>query len=439
MKIVLCLLTLLTTGVSAQRATDWKAGAAKIVITPTESIRMAGFALRTHASEGVRHDIYVKALALQDETGKTCVLVTADLVGVKRDIWDPVAARCEKQFGLSRDRLVLNESHSHSGPVVHNQPAGTAEEVTVRKYSLRFIDQAVEVVGQAIQRMTPARLAFGQGLAGIAVNRRRSPIFAGIPGGPVDHDVPVLSVRDPSGNLLAVVVGYACHPSVLMDYQISGDWAGYAQEEIEKSHPDAVALFMQGCGGDAFAFPRNAVVLAQSYGKELAAAVEQVLGTTMTPLLGPIRTAFDYVDLPFRTPPSRTQLQKLREGSDSNAGRHAERLLQLLDRDGKLIDRYPEPVEVWRFGRGLTFIALGGEIVVDYARRLKGRYGWDSTWVSGYSNDTFAYIPSLRVLNEGGYEGGDSMMFTDLPGPFAASVEDILIEKINDLVQQTSE
>lgn len=438
MKTILCLLTLLATGASAQQATEWKAGAAKIVITPTESIRMAGFALRTHASEGIRHDIYVKALALQDETGKTCVLVTADLAGVKREIWDPVAERCEKQFGLSRDRLVLNESHSHSGPVVRNRPAGSAEDAVVRKYSLRFMDQAVEVVGQAIQRMTPARLAFGQSMAGIAVNRRRSTIFAGIPGGPVDHDVSVLSVRDMSGNLLAVVAGYACHPSVLMDYQISGDWAGYAQEEIEKSHPDAVALFMQGCGGDAFAFPRNAVELAQNYGKELAAAVEQVFGTTMTPLVGPIRTAFDHVDLPFRTPPGRAQLQKLREGSDTIAGRHAERLLRLLNRDGKLMDRYPEPVQVWRFGRGLTFIALGGEVVVDYARRLKGRYGWDSTWVSGYSNDTFAYIPSLRVLNEGGYEGGDSMLFSDLPGPFAASVEETLIEKINDLVQQTS-
>ena len=439
---------------TAVPTTQWKAGAAKTVITPTEAIRMGGFAFRKHVSEGVRHDIYAKALALQDDTGKTFVVLSAELVGVHRDIWDRIAERCEKQYGISRECLVMNESHSHSAPLARLNPSGTAsdvppeEEAVVHKYALRVIDQAVEVVGQAIQRLQPANVAYGHGLAGIAVNRRRTETFGGIPGGfpggPVDHDVPVLKVSDLDGKLLAVLVGYACHTSVLMDYQISGDWAGYAQEYIEKAHPDTVALFMQGCAGDSYAYPRKTVELAQLYGRKLAAATEDVLNEKspqrpMVKLSGPIHAAFAYAELPVKMPlPTRDELNKMKDSSDMLVARHAAHLLKLLDRDGKLIDRYPEPVQVWRFGSDLTFIALGGEVVVDYARRLKNQYGWDTTWVSGYSNDNFGYVPSLRVLNEGGYEGGDSMLFKDIPGPFATSVEDILIEKINDLVKQTS-
>jgi len=426
-----------------QSPAEWKAGAARIVITPAEPIRMAGFEFRTHPSEGVRQDIYVKALVLQDETGKICVLVTADLADIERDVWDAVAKRCEKQFGLARDRLVLNESHSHSGPIVtllRAPPAyelSPAEEAVVHRYTAGFIDKSVDAVAQAIRRLAPATLEFGQGLAGIAVNRRRLPTFCGVPGGPVDQDVPVLGVKDAGGTFLAIVAGYACHPSVFLDAQISGDWPGYAQEEIEKAHRPAIAFFVQGCGGDSFAVPRQSVELAKIYGRKLAVAVEQVLSSKMTPLSGPIRTAFERVDIPFQKPPSRQELLKMRSSADPIARRHAERLLQRLDRDGTLIDRYPYPVQVWRFGRDLTFIALGGEAVVDYARRLKAGHGWDTTWVAAYSNDNFAYIPSLRVLNEGGYEGGDAMSDTDLPGPFGAAVEEIIIERVNNLVQQT--
>lgn len=422
----------------------WNAGASKIAITPAEPIRMAGFEFRTHPSDSIRQDIHVKALALQDETGKISVLVTADLADIRRDVWDAVAERCEKQFGLTRDRLILNESHSHSGPIVTLGPIPPAYELTpaedavVRRYSSGFVDRSVDAVGQAIQRLAPATLAFQHGLAGIAVNRRRTPIFCGVPGGPVDPDVPVLCVRDAHGNFLAIATGYACHPTVFLDDQISGDWPGYAQEEIEKAHPGAVALFVQGCGGDSFAVPRQSVELARIYGGRFAAAVEQVLSSEMAPLSGPIRTAFERVDIPFQAPPSRQQLLKARADADPIVRRHAERLLQQLDRDGKLIDRYPYPVQVWRFGRNLTLIALGGEAVVDYSRRLKTELGWDSTWVAAYSNDNFAYIPSLRVLKEGGYEGVDAMADTDLPGPFGAAVEEIIVEKVNDLVRQVS-
>ena len=113
---------------------------------------------------------------------------------------------------------------------------------------------------------------------------------------------------------------------------------------------------------------------------------------------------------------------------------HAKRMLAILSEEGKLMESYLYPVQVWQFGDGLTFIALAGEVVVDYSLRFKGAYGWHDTWVSAYNNDVFGYVPSLRVLKEGGYEGGGAMLFTSLPGPCRAGVEETIAETVDELV-----
>ena len=116
--------------------------------------------------------------------------------------------------------------------------------------------------------------------------------------------------------------------------------------------------------------------------------------------------------------------------------RQARQLLATLDRDGAIADRYPYPVQVWQFGSDLTLIALGGEVVVDYALRFKREYGWNDTWVAGYSNDVMGYIPSARVLQEGGYEGGGAMVNYGRPGPLAPGIEETIAAKVDELVKR---
>lgn len=418
-------------------AAGWQAGMAKVKITPEEPIWMAGFGSRTKASEGVRQDIYARALALQDATGKVAVLATLDVVSIEREMADAIAGECRRRFGLERDRLVLNVSHTHSGPVaglvvmpLYNLDA--AQREVVRRYTESLIVETVDAIGTAARNLAPARLEFGQGLAGIAVNRRRVRQRA-LPG-PVDPDVPVLAVRDSSGKLQAVVVGYATHATTLNDYLISGDWPGFALEEIEKAQPGATALFVQGCGADANALPRRDEELARSYGKILAAAVAEVLRGRMTPLAGPLRTVFECVELPFQPAPSREELQRRLQDKNTFVRLHAQRLLDDLQQKGALPAAYPYPIQVWQFGAGLKFVALGGEVVADYALRLKQEHGFDDTWVAGYSNDVPAYIPSRRVLQEGGYEGGEAMIYFGRPAPFRPEVEDIIVAKVRELM-----
>jgi hypothetical protein len=254
--------------------------------------------------------------------------------------------------------------------------------------------------------------------------------------GPVDHDVPVLAVRAANGSLRAVVFGYACHNTTLGDYRISGDYAGFAMEELEKQSPGAIALFVQGAGADSNPLPRRTVELAMRYGQTLAAAVSEVLQGKMKPVNGALRAAFENTEVPFQTPPSRDALTARLKESNVARRRNARWLLDGLERDGRIRTSYPDPVQVWQFGDGPTLIALGGELVVDYALRFKAKYGWSDTWIAGYSNDVFGYVPSRRVLKEGGYEGGDALINRPFPGPFAPEIEEIIAAKVDELVRK---
>jgi hypothetical protein len=397
---------------------------------------MAGFASRKKPSEGVRQDLFVKALAIEDDTRTASVIVTLDLVTLDADTSRVVAKQCQEKFGLPRERLLINVSHTHSGPV-----AGltlmpmyelTAEQrEVVRRYTESLVEKIVTSVGAALEARRPAKVEFGQGLAGIAVNRRRA-TRRDWPG-PVDHDVPVLSVRGADERLQAIVTGYACHATALNDYLLSADWPGYAMAALEASHPGSVALFVQGCGGDANPLPRGGEEIAAMHGKLLAEAVEQVLSRKMEALRGTLRAAYDTVDVSFQSVPDRAELERRAGDANPAIRAHAKHLLGVLERYGKIPATYPYPVQVWQFGDRLKLIALAGEVVADYSLRLKREFGFERTWVAGYSNDIPAYIPSRRVLQEGGYEGGEAMIYFGRPAPFAESVEERIVEKVRAL------
>jgi hypothetical protein len=307
--------------------------------------------------------------------------------------------------------------------VAYNLDAAQWREID--DYTKELEDKLVLTIGRALRDLRPARLSFGHSTAAFAKNRR----VQFTPNGPVDHDVPVLRVADASRQMRAVVFGYACHNTTLPPEMclINGDYAGFAQAELEQKHPGSVALFMMGCGADANPSPRGTEEIARQHGKELATAVDRALDAPLAPVSGKLRTAFERVSLAFDTPPSREVLNQRLEDKNPYIAKHAREMLSILDREGRLPSDYPYPIQLWRFGNDLTWIALGGEVVVDYDLRLKSLLGSDRLWVSGYSNDVFAYIPSLRVLKEGGYEGGGAMIYYVQPGPWAPTVESTIV------------
>jgi neutral ceramidase len=438
-------LVLLLSLAAALPAADFKAGVARVCITPRTPVWLAGFAARTHPSEGVLHDLWAKALALEDSKGNRAVIVTTDLIGLPHGISDVVAARVEKQYGLDRAALLLNSSHTHSGPLLRGNlelmfDLNAEDKRTIEEYSRKLTDDLVTVVGAALGKLEPADLSFGQGEAGFAANRRqptpRGFEFGVNPAGPVDHSVPILKAAAPDGRLIAVLFGYACHNTTLTAefYKISGDYAGFAQLAFEKAHPGATAMFMMLCGADQNANPRSKLELAEKYGQTLAAEVDRVLGGGMRRVRGPIRQTFQIAEPTFAIHTRETFERRLNDPRPVYV-RHARYMLKTYD-EGHPIRRVLYPVQVLRFGKDLSIVALGGEVVVDYALRLKREYPNENLIVAGYSNDVMCYIPSLRVLKEGGYEAGESMIYYGQPGPFNEDVEEVIFRAIHQALKR---
>lgn len=427
---------------------EFKAGVAVKVITPTEPIWMAGYGNRTKPAEGKLHDLYVKALTLEDRAGTKLVLITSDLLGFPRSLSEDVASAIQRRTGLARERLLFTSSHTHCGPVVRQTlidayPLTPEQLPPLEKYAARLQQELIELIEAALRDLKPARLSVGMGQAGFAVNRRevtpRGIINGTNPGGPVDHTVPVLRVES-DGKLRAVVFGYACHNTTLSFLQWCGDYAGFAQAALEEKHPGAVAFFWMGCGADANPLPRGKVELCEKYGKELARAVDDVLGQDMVPVTGTLAARYATIPLPLAPLPPKEKWQADALSKAHGIRNRAVRLLKLLEKDGKLEDHYPHyPIAVWRLGDKVLWIALGGEVVVDYSRRLKKELAWPrAVWVTGYANDVMAYIPSERVLQEGGYEGDTAMVGYGLPTKWAPGIEERIVRKVQELVRDVN-
>lgn len=425
-------------------AADYQAGVARMVITPGYPVYLSGYAVRTKPSEGKVQDLWAKAIAIQDGRGDRVVLVGVDIIGLPRSVSDVVAARAQKEHGLERSRLVLNSSHTHAGPLVRGNlemfDLKPEENQAVSRYTAELTDKLVAVIGAALADLKPAALSFANGRATFGQNRRvkinNSVRFGDNPAGPSDPDVPILKVTAPDGSLRAVLFGYACHNTTLTGdfYRFSGDYAGFAQSAVEAAHPAATAVFFQLCGADQNPKPRGTLEIAEQHGSTLATEVNRVLAGTMQPLDGRLRAAFRIVDLPFA---HHTRETFEAEAMDKNAFkvRRAKAMLRAYD-ERRPVRKYPYPVQAISFGKRLTLITLGGEVVVDYVLRAKKEFGEQGLIVAGYSNDVMSYIPSVRILREGGYEAEDSMIYYGQPGRYTEQVEELIFAAMRDVVKR---
>ena len=431
----------------------WKAGTATTRITPDRPMWMAGYAARNKPSEGKVHDLHAKALAPEDGRGQRLVIVTLDLIGIDRLMRDRLRDQVALRYGLGDGSLLVNASHTHCGPVARvpkdsirgNSLYGlTPEQVReCRIYSEHLQEKLANLVGDALGHLSPARLSYTHARAGFAMNRRQK-TGQGYRNGPnpdrpVDHAVPVFRVEDPAGGLRAMLFGYACHSTTLSFYQFCGDYPGFAQEYLEEAHPGATALFMAGCGADQNPYPRHgekALASCRQHGRALANAVEAALQAPPRRISGLLKTTLAEITLDFAEPPTRAELEQQQRSQNKYERQHAECLLGELEQEGEITSTYPYLVQVVQFGEDLTMVALAGEVVVDFSLRLKRELQGPPVWVAGYSNDVFGYVPSLRVLREGGYEGGGAMRYTPLPGPFAPSVEERIVTTVHRLVDR---
>ena len=432
-------------GVSAIAADGlWQIGAAKVDITPDYPVRLTGYAVRNKESEGIAQHLYARALAIGSDEETPAILITVDNCGVPAGVRNAVLQKLSAKVHLTSERLAICSTHTHSGPWlegfapnIFGGPISPGELAHVQRYTRELTDALERVALEALKARAPAHLAWALTKAGFAANRRTKD-------GPVDHDLPFLVVRGLDGALRAVFSSYACHCTTLGGEfnQICGDWAGYAAQTLEQEHPGAIALIGLGCAGDANPAPRGALALAQEHGNEIAAALQPLLnGKTnssssagqLLSLIGKLDCRTEQIELPFDVLPTRAEWERLATQTNY-AGGHARLNLARLERGESLPTKIPYLVETWSFANELAIVFLPGEVVVDYSVRLKREFDASRLWVNAYVNDVPCYIPSERVLKEGGYEGGGAMIFYDRPTRFAPGVEERIITAVRHLV-----
>jgi neutral ceramidase len=408
----------------------WRAGISKEIITPKNPMWMAGYAARTQGATETYHDLYAKVLVLEDKDKHQVVLVTADILGFPKKMSDRIRSQLQRQYGLEKSQIILNGSHTHSGPVLEDAlydiyPLDQTQRTLITEYS-KWLEQTVlDLVGEAISGKKAARLSSANGVTRFQVNRRNNS-EAEITkvkdlAGPNDYAVPVIKIENEQGELISVVFGYACHPTVLDHYGWSGDYPGFAQIEIEKTFPGTVALFFQGASGDQNPIPRRTLPLAIQYGKSLAAAVERVLAEKMTPLPAQLKTNYQEINLALTSPPSTQELLKMANGQVGYIQRWANRMLKESTQGKTFLASYPYPLQIWQLGNQSIF-NMGGEVTIAYTIALKEKYGQD-IFVMAYSNDVMGYIPSEQILEEGGYEGYSSQMVYGLPSTWEKGIQ----------------
>lgn len=437
----------LSTGALAQ---SWQIGTAKRDITPTEPVRLSGYAARSRPTIEIADNLSVRALVFQHESKAAQIIVSIDSIGLSAKLTDRILDQLTSTIEITRDRIVFCTTHSHTSPHLDGGltnlfggPLIDEENAAMLRYSDLLVKRTVECVIDAHSHLQSGNIEYGLGSADFAINRRlgaRQPLpgFGSVADGPVDHTVRVLRATDRSGHVLAIAFQYACHCTSINPElnKVSADWAGIAAELIEKQFPGSVALPIIGCGADANPSPRGKQEDAIAHGKSLAQSVHAICTGSLKPLPAPTQSAFAFAALePER--PSRERLVEMSK-SDSKFERHfAKTMLDILQAKNRLPETYPAPVHFWGFGDELVWIFLGGEVVVDYQMRLEKEFSqYTNVWVAAYVDDCFAYVASERIRNEGGYEAETSMLYYNQPGRWVSGTEDLLVARILEMSRQ---
>ncbi len=444
-KVVLQVLTLILAGFSCRAVGAaeerivpeiYSVGVARREITPDYPIRLSGFGFRREESAGVQAPIYARALAIGSDEQGPSILLTVDSTGISSSIVTEVSKQLAAD-GIKRERLAITATHTHTAPMLKGilptlfgQPIPEDHQKRIDRYTKELTDHLVQVARKALKDRQPAQLWWGTGEVDFSKNRRNKET------GPVDHRLPVLFVKSPTGALRAVLTSYACHAVTLSHNFIGGDWPGFAAEAIERRHPGVVGMIAIGCGADQNPIPGvqgDKVEIAKSQGLEIAEEVDRVWSNALRPIRGTVTGRLELFQLDLvKLPPRSYWEERVKQGR--YIGYHAQVQLDRLNRGEPLQTQIDYSVQTWTFGNDLAFVFLPGEVVVDYALRLNREFDPSRVWVMAYANDTPCYIPSERVLAEGGYEGERAMTYYDKPAKLAPGLEQKIFNAIHKLL-----
>jgi hypothetical protein len=353
---------------------EYRAGVARVDITPPVGHPMGGYAARTHGATGIHDPLYATVLVIESG-GTSLALVTCDLRSFVSTRVGQVAAQ---RYGIQT--TLIDVSHTHSGPLTWELRSPWYSEAE---------NKMVDAIGAAKRSMFAASLEISSGEIYLGHNRRKIVNGKGtmwwrnaeaLPSHPVDPAVTTLVVKDERGNTRAVLVNYACHPSILgpENYEYSADYPGAMRRSIESQIPGATALFVQGGAGDINPYHDKEPVATQfQAGEDAGQALGKYVVSRLkkaTPVAGALRTYSEVMEVKDRWHPE----QKIPVGWTAGA-----------------------------FGNSFCFAALPGEPFVEFQLTFRAKSECTNSMLLGYSYSAggvwAGYLPTILAAVQGGY------------------------------------
>lgn len=419
-------------------------GAARVDVTPTEPVVLAGYGGRTKPHEGVDTKLWARALVIGEK--KPVAIVVLDNCGVPSGVKERLVKRLVES-GITSERLMVAVTHTHNAPTLEGYAtivwAGRTtreqDEATAR-YTAFAIEKMAVAVESALAQREPMELEWGKGRATFGGNRRvlQSGEWRGFGhqrGGPVDHSLPLLVAKDLQGKVRVLWANYACHCTTVGGRNhVGGDWAGAANDAMERRYPKATALMTIGCGADVGPQPGGTLQIAAKHGEHIAAEVARMLAKDkLSKLSKPPMVTHQEIQLPLEEPKEREHWeQEVKRGGFH--GELGKAMIRQLDTKGAIETEVAYPIHTWQFGPELAMVFLPGEVVVDYAVRLNRELDWRRLWITAWANDMPGYVPSRRILREGGYEADFSQVYYEKPGRYRPEVENLVVGTVRNLL-----
>ncbi|MFC1509681.1 neutral/alkaline non-lysosomal ceramidase N-terminal domain-containing protein [Candidatus Omnitrophota bacterium] len=449
-------------------ANDLLAGFGRTDITPPPDCLIDGFAARDHCAEGIHDNLRATALALS-HNGKIVVIAGLDLLELTDRQVDTIREKMKHHYNIEPHQLLLNCSHTHAGPMVQTRfNRNFCEEgrdaIPDESYIAHMIDNIVQAAGNAIDTLKPANISWGIGETSIGVNRRAPDVslykkaasgYQGFyanypnPDKKIDRTCPVFHVKEQSGKPMGIVYGAPCHPTTMShdNYLVSAEYPGAAGRIIEDAFDGAPALFLQGIGGDVkprqvaldTKFRSGTYEDVEAVGKELASDVLRIIEAGLQPLDNiQLRTSSKRIPLPIA--PGAVKNTFLSYDQENQQKHHrvwAKRWLDRIGRGEQIPESRPLALSLMELSKELRFAGIAGELLTDIGLLIKGHFPTGTTLPLGYTNGRIGYIPDSKVLREGGYEGTETVFFTEgMPAPWRDDIDETLLGAFDELAKE---
>ncbi len=413
----------------------WEVGYSEADITPPAGqAMMAGFGRERYAG-GTIAPLRAQAIAFRDRDGRTAALVTADVLGFGRVSVEAMRRQIEEKHQLPAKAICFSASHTHWGPAINYRTNFGIGGPNVW-YIGKLEETLVRLVGEAIAELSPATITYSSTQAQIGACRRNPNERGEIGWGPYlagsyDSHTPIVQVRRSASPQQIVLVGHACHPTSSGAVgKWSPDYPGAMRRKLEQELPDSRAMFVMGCGGDAKVVVRDESGQyrfaadpqeSDAAGIELADQVLRRLGEgNLSELQSGLRTTLVRGSLSLQPPRNREEIERMAYGGNPRSHVTWWAGQSLAYPDHRRRQRYE--VQAWQLGE-LTIVALEGEVCADWGPMTRALAGTEHAMVIAYANHCPGYIPTARIVREGGYEGNTSHMAYFLPAPFEPRVE----------------